>query len=58
MPEALSPVIAGVSMNNFFRKSRMTPIRKEKAFLQGPHVYGGACTGTTESTCNLSLIHI
>ena len=52
VPEALSPVIAGVSMNNFFRKSRMTPIRKEKAFLQGPHVYGGACTGTTESTCN------
>jgi hypothetical protein len=52
VPEALKPVIAGVTMNNFFRKNRMTPIKKEKAFLQGPHVYGGACTTGAESSCN------
>lgn len=36
VPRALSPVIAGISMNNFFRKSRMTPVRHLKDIQVNP----------------------
>lgn len=52
IPTALSPVIGGVSMNNFFPKNHMTPIKKAKAMKVGPKVYGGACAGAAESTCS------
>jgi hypothetical protein len=52
VPAALSPVIAGVPMSNFFRKNRMSKVRKAEGFKVGPKVYGGACTGAAESTCN------
>ena len=52
VPSALSQVIAGVPMHNFFAKSRMTPIKKVSGRKIGPHLYGGPCTGTAESTCD------
>ena len=36
VPTALSPVIAGVTLNNFFRKSHMTPVRHLKDLIQSP----------------------
>ena len=37
VPAALSPVIAGVTLNNFFRRSRMTPVRHLKDVIQSPN---------------------
>ena len=36
VPTALSPVITGVSLNNFFRKSNMTPVRHLRDVIQSP----------------------
>src|SRR5580700_4174021 len=36
VPEALNKVIAGVTLHNFFRKSRMTPVRKLSDIKEGP----------------------
>jgi len=37
VPSALSPVIAGVSMHNFFRKSNMGPVRRLSELKAGPN---------------------
>ena len=36
VPTALSPVITGVTLNNFFRKSYMTPVRHLRDVIQSP----------------------
>ena len=44
VPTALSPVIAGVTLNNFFRKSRMTPVRHLKDLTQSPNYTANSTT--------------
>ena len=54
VPAALSPVIAGVPLSNFFRKSHMGPVQRLSQLKQAPNY--SACTGSSVSTCTTHYV--